>query len=105
MKEITLHVDDKRPDDIHIDGADAVPIEAFLLLTKTRGQDFGHMLVFGGADTMGRMLVNLFRWAVRQDPDSAYTLARAAEDIVEIERVAKGRPLPEGFDAGPMTVN
>jgi hypothetical protein len=103
MKEAILHIVDDHPDDIHIDGQTPVPLDAFVLLTKTRGKDFGHMLIFGNADTMGRMIVNLYRWSIRQDPDAAHTLGQAAADILEIERAMRGKPLV-AITGGPETV-
>jgi hypothetical protein len=102
MKETTIRNVDGKPESIAFDGEAPVPLEAYVLLTKAKGRDEGHMLVFGGAEVLGRMLVNLFRWAVRRDPEAAYTLARAAEDILEIEKAARGRPFPDA--EGPMTV-
>jgi hypothetical protein len=104
LNEAILHLKDGRPEDIHIDGQAPIPLDAFLLLTKARGENFGHMLVFGGAETLGQMIVNLYRWAIRQDPEAAHTLGQAAADILEIERAARGKPLPAGFDGGPETV-
>jgi hypothetical protein len=105
VKEATLHIKGHRAEDIVIDGQAPVLLDAAVLLTKTRGEDFGHMLVLGSADTMGRMLVNLFRWSVRMDPQAAYTLERAAEDIVEVAKAHRGNQAPSWAEDGPESVN
>lgn len=84
MKEATLHLDnDGHVIDLHFDGAEGVPISAFLLLTSVPADPPGcHMLTYGSSDLIGNALMTLFQRSVHEFPQLAWTLEQVARAIV-----------------------
>ncbi|MDA8122228.1 MAG: hypothetical protein M0Z38_06655 [Deltaproteobacteria bacterium] len=84
MKEATIHLDERgHAQDIHFDGAEGVPISAFLLLTSVPADPPGcHMLTYGSSDLIGNALMTLFQRSVHEFPRLAWTLEQVARGIV-----------------------
>ena len=77
MNEITLHLGNGHPIDIHIDGAAPVAINAFVLLTSVPVMD----------------------------PQTAYTMSVAAKDILDIDKLSRNTNLPSWATDGPESGN
>lgn len=84
MTEITIHLDaGSHPIDIHFDGGQGTPIAAFVLLTAVPVEPMAsHIICFGNSDTVGRLLISLWRNSVEKDPTGAWVIEQAARDII-----------------------
>ena len=93
LKEATIHIVDGKVDDIHFDGQEGMGIDAFLLVTHRRNVEEGHFLAFGNSDRVGKMLYNFYLNCLRNDyVELGETLEKVAGDILDVARVARGRP-------------
>jgi hypothetical protein len=99
LKEATIHIVDGKVDDIHFDGQEGVDIDAFLLVTHRRNVEEGHFLAYGNSDRVGKMLYNFYLNCLRNDYlELGETLEKVARDILDVARVARGRPWPQLTD-------
>ena len=99
LKEATIHIVDGKADDIHFDGQEGMGIDAFLLVTHRRNVEEGHFLAFGNSDRVGKMLYNFYLNCLRNDcVELGETLEKVAADILDVARVARGRPLRQQTD-------
>ncbi len=85
MTEITIHLDSgAHPIDIHFDGGQGTPIAAFVLLTAVPVEPMAsHIICFGNSDTVGRLLISMWRNSVEKDPSGAWVIEQAARDIID----------------------
>ena len=94
MKEATIHIVDGKADDIHFDGQEGMGIDAFLLITHRREVEMGHFLAFGNSGKVGKMLYNFYLNCLRNDDrELGEILEQVAQDILDVARAARGRPL------------
>ena len=94
MREATIHIVDGKADDIHFDGKEGMGIDAFLLITHRRNVEEGHFLAFGNSARVGKMLFNFYLNCLRNDyRELGGTLEQVAQDILDVARSARGRPL------------
>ena len=89
MEKIEIHLKDKIPVKIEIDGK-AVPIDAFFLTTAIPDRSAGHFLSYGNTDTVGSMLFSFWRFSVRECPEMAETMELVAKDILETAQQERG---------------
>ncbi len=95
MKEATIHIVDGKADDVHFDGQEGMGIDAFLLITHRRNIEEGHFLAYGTSERVGKMIYNFYLNCLRNDyREIGETLEQVAQDILDVARAARGRPLP-----------
>ena len=93
MNEITVHLGNGQPIDIHIDGAAPVAINAFVLLTSVPVvPPASHIISYGNSDTIGRLLFSFWSNSVNKNPDGAWVIEQVARDIIKAAKEARGVP-------------
>jgi hypothetical protein len=83
MKEVTLHIENGHPVDIHINNQPDRPVEAFLLIAIVPADPPGAVLLnYGNSSSTGNMLMTLYQRSVHEHPELAWVLEQVSRGII-----------------------
>ena len=92
MTEITLHLANGHPIDIHYTGEPDRPVSAFLLLAHVPADPPGIvMLNYGDSNATGNALMTFYQRSVQEHPELAMVLEQVARGIVDFADEERSR--------------